>query len=144
MTPLAIGSVMLSLLLGSGTLPAAPPERFVGGMLGVSADVQLCYASHHALVKLTGVPLGGTLEGKAEFAEGGMTSGDIVVHEPLKTALRRRFVTVVSAAFVSRDEVHLVVKLPLLLGTKTIILKRVANPRPSVCGVPFATFPPIQ
>ena len=136
------GLALLSLMLGTG--PGAigmPPERFVGGLMGVSADVELCFESRHALVRLRGVPLGGTLEGRAEFADSSAetTSGEVVLHEPLKSALRRRFVSIVSAEFVGRDEVHLVVRLPLILGVRSIVLKRVPNKHPSAaCAKPLS------
>ena len=71
-------------------------------------------ASQRAHIRLSGVPLGGTLEGDAEFSEG--EGSHVVVHEPLRGALRRRFVRIAGAEFDREtDTVVVVVKLPLLL-----------------------------
>ena len=95
--------------------------RFVGGLLGVSADVDLCESNSLATIKLWGVPLGGTLRGTATFSDGEGSS--VEIHEPLKTALRRRFVRVVAVRYDSdANEVVVVVRLPLLLGTHSLRL----------------------
>lgn len=95
--------------------------RFVGGMLGVSADVDLCEERGIASIALSGAVLGGTLRGTASFANGEGTS--VVLNEPLKSALRRRFVSIVNVRL-DRDanEVVVVVRLPLLLGMRTLKL----------------------
>ena len=97
--------------------------RFVGGMLGVSADVDLCEERGVASIALSGAVLGGTLRGTASFSDGEGTS--VVLNEPLKSALRRRFVSIVDVRL-DRDanEVIVVVRLPLLLGTRSLKLAR--------------------
>ena len=101
-------------------------ERFVGGLMGVHADVTLCMHTKHAAIKLSGIPLGGTLKGTARFSDGEGSS--VVVDEPLQTSLRRRFVNIVGAKFDrERDRVYVTVKLPFLLGTQTIMLGRAAD-----------------
>ena len=89
--------------------------------MGVSAHVDLCEQEGVAKIALSGAVLGGTLRGTATFKDGEGTG--LVIHEPLKTALRRRFVSVVSVRFDrGADEVIVVVKLPLLLGTHSLKL----------------------
>lgn len=98
-------------------------ERFVGGLMGVHADVTLCLATKHAAIKLSGIPLGGTLQGTARFSDGEGSS--VVVDEPLRSSLRRRFVNIVGAKFDrQRDRVYVTVQLPFLLGTQTIMMAR--------------------
>jgi hypothetical protein len=98
-------------------------ERFSGGLLGVSADVVLFTESNHASIKLSGIPLGGSLAGVARFHElGGST---VEIDEPLNSQLQRRFVEIKSARFDSdEDRVYVIVKLPLFIGTRTIVLNR--------------------
>jgi hypothetical protein len=117
---------------------AAPADypRFTGGLMGVSADVTLCEAEHKAVIKLSGVPLGGTLRGSATFADGEGSS--IVVHEPLRSALRRRFVRIVGAEYDrAKQTVFVKVKLPFLLGTHTIALARARAPARECDVVPL-------
>lgn len=122
-------------------LPRAANGRFVGGLLGVSADVRLCVGKKTANIELSGIPLGGTLKGVARFQNGHY--GDVVVDEPLKTQLRRRFVKIVEARYAEEeDRVFVTVKLPLLLGTQTILLGRAEEKPESVglfsdCYIPF-------
>lgn len=117
----------LSLLVIGALLGTPPPsERFVGGLLGVHADVLLCVQNQHAEITLSGIPLGGTLRGSASFADG--EGSNVVIDEPLRSALRRRFVKVVGAKWDrSADKVILSVKLPLAFGTHTITLLRATS-----------------
>jgi hypothetical protein len=104
-------------------------ERFTGGLLGVSADVVLCMQTQHASIELSGIPLGGSLKGTARFHNG--EGSDVVVDEPLNSALKRRFVKIVGARFDrAEDMVYVTVKLPLLLGTQTISLFRSQTTKP--------------
>lgn len=100
---------------------ALPRQRFTGGLLGVSASVELDMRTERATIRLSGIPLGGTLEGTARFSDGEGSS--VEIEEPLKTALRRRLVSVVDARF-DRDlnQVFVTVNLPFLLGRHTIRL----------------------
>jgi hypothetical protein len=101
-------------------------ERFVGGLMGVHADVTLCMDTKHAAIKLSGIPLGGTLEGTARFSDD--EGSIVVVDEPLRTSLHRRFVNIVGVNFDrERDKVYVTVKLPFLLGTRTIMMGRAAD-----------------
>ena len=119
---------MLSLVLIGFALNILSPiqttqERFMGGLMGVSADVTLCMTSQHAEIKLSGLPLGGTLSGTARFSEG--EGSAVEVGEPLNSQLKRRFVKIVDARFDrAEDRVRVTVRLPLILGTQVIVLYR--------------------
>lgn len=111
--------------------------------MGVHADVILCMGTKHASIKLSGIPLGGTLKGTARFSDGEGSS--VVVDEPLRTLLRRRFVNIVGAKFDrERDIVRVTLKLPFLLGTQTIVMGRAADDEESDTTEPslFACTPP--
>ena len=98
-------------------------ERFVGGLLGVSAKVDLCHLKEYAFISISGIPIGGTISGTASFSHG--EGSRVVINEPLKTSLRRRMVSIVDARFDRRaDVVYVEVHLPFLIGTKTIKLER--------------------
>ena len=97
-------------------------QRFEGGLLGVSADVVLHRDAKVAVISLSGVPIGGRVEGKAELGSG---EDDVVIHEPLRGVLARRFVKIVSARHdAATDRVLVTARLPLGLGTHTIVLER--------------------
>jgi hypothetical protein len=74
-------------------------KAFAGSMLGVKASVVLDEARGIARIELNGLPLGGRLAGAATFGRGGEEGGDVVVFEPLRSALRRRRVSIVSSEF---------------------------------------------
>lgn len=132
-TPLLL--FVRTLHMGSVVSPADYP-RFTGGLMGVSADVTLCEAEQKAVIKLSGLPLGGTLRGSASFLDG--EGSRVVVHEPLKTSLRRRFVRIVATRFDrANDVVEVTVKLPLLLGTQTIRLARARVPAKDCAALPL-------
>jgi hypothetical protein len=115
-------------------LPSAENGKFVGGLMGVSAKVNLCLGKKVAAIELSGLPLGGTLAGTARFQDG--EGSPVVVDEPLRSALRRRFVKIVGAEFDREKDIVLVtVKLPLLLGTQTIRLLRASDNEKDRAGV---------
>jgi len=99
------------------------PALFKGGLMGVSARVLLSRDTNSAIVTLSGIPVGGKVSGKARFGCGG--KNDIIIDEPLKSILSRRFVDIVHAHHDKRsDRVHVIATLPLGLGTHTIVLIR--------------------
>ena len=101
-------------------------EVYVGGMLGVSARVLLCRKSDNAHITLSGIPVGGTVSGSARFGNG--SEEKVVVGEPLAGTLRRRFVKIVEAEHKqASDTVVVVARLPLVLGTQTIVLVRASD-----------------
>ena len=134
-SPLCLLLFVRSLHLGAVGMEYEYP-RFVGGLLGVTADVTLCEGEHKAFIKLSGVPLGGTLRGSATFADG--EGSGVVVHEPLRTSLRRRFVRIIRAEYDRQTQtVTVTVKLPLLLGTHSIKLARALVPARQCDVVPL-------
>ena len=95
-------------------------ETFKGGLLGVSAEVVLYREAQFAVISLSGIPVGGHVSGNAEF---GRDQDDIVIHEPLRGVLRRRFVKIVNAHYdEASGRVLVTARLPLGLGTHTITL----------------------
>ena len=120
------------LFVAAVALVAPASERFVGGLMGVRADVTLCMATQHATISLQGLPLGGRLHGTARFSGG--EGSRVVVDEPLKSQLSRRFVSIASAEFdrVS-DRVYVFVRLPFLVGTQRIVLGRADGDTGSSC-----------
>ena len=98
-------------------------ERFVGGLLGVSAKVDLCLLKEYAFISISGIPIGGKISGTATFSNG--EGSNVVINEPLKTSLSRRLVKIVDARFDRRaDVVYVEVHLPFLIGKHTIKLER--------------------
>lgn len=97
------------------------PKYFTGKLLGVSASVILHTDTNSAMVSLSGIPVGGTISGSARFgAEDDVD--DIVVDEPLKSALSARFVKIVNVHHDSMSGVvGVTVSLPVF-GERTIVL----------------------
>ena len=116
---------------GGVTFPAAgvggvrstySPEIFVGGMLGVSATVELNRAQQRASIELCGVPFGGCVKGEAWFAPDG-----VEFDSRLGGALKKRMVSIESVEYVdARDEIDLTARLPFF-GKKRLTLKRRQN-----------------
>ena len=105
-------------------------EWYEGGLLGVSADVLLDRRAMKAHITLKGPVFPGAVSGGARFADPSVEpvagGGGVVIEEPLKGILERRFVSINDARYdPNRDEVVVCVKLPLGLGNHAIKLKRV-------------------
>ena len=83
---------MLNLLLLATSLARPSSSRFEGRLLGVRADVELFKNRQVAQLRLSGAPLGGTIEGTACFK----ADGSVELDEKLERALRRRRVVVKS------------------------------------------------
>lgn len=126
------GHMAVFLFVAAFALFAPASERFVGGLMGVRADVTLCMATQHATISLQGMPLGGRLQGTARFSGG--EGSCVVVDEPLKSQLSRRFVSIASAELDRvNDRVYVVVRLPFLIGTQRIVLGRAEGDIESPC-----------
>jgi hypothetical protein len=105
-------------------------EHFTGGLLGVRANVQLDRSNRRAHIELRGPVFAGSVAGVARFASNSassaISSDAVLIDEPLKSALSKRFVSISSASHdPSRDEVVVTAKLPMGLGKHKIVLKRV-------------------
>ena len=68
----------------------ARPRRFRGARHGVTADVDLNLDTRLATVRLSGLPLGGTIDGTATLRD----AGDPVLDDALARALARRGVRI--------------------------------------------------
>ena len=105
--------------------PLGERSVFRGSLLGVSAEVVLCKETSFAFITLAGLPVGGAVSGKAHF--GSDDESDIVISEPLKGVLSRRFVTILHAHHdESEDCVYVAARLPMV-GKRVIVLKRQVN-----------------
>lgn len=94
---------------------------YEGELLGVSARVTL--KADEALVRLSGVPVGGVLEGAAVFSE----NDEVVMDKNMQRALRRRLCAV-HAVSRSPDmqSVDVALSLPVF-GKRVLRLRRVRD-----------------
>lgn len=104
-------------------------EHFSGSLLGVRANVQLDRRNRRAHIELKGAVFAGSVSGIARFASDSVSSAiasdNVVIEEPLKSALSRRFVSISEARHdPARDEVVVTAKLPIGLGKHRIVLRR--------------------
>ena len=98
----------------------ASPPTYHGSMLGVHARVELLLEEQKAKIRLSGLPVGGTLEGEASFDE----DHNVVMDDEFACALRRRMVAVVGVEpHVDMQSMQVHVKLPLL-GRRTLRMNR--------------------
>jgi len=98
------------------------PLRYAGGLLGVEADVLLFPAQERAVVRLRGIPVGGTISGVATFKSDGQS---VDLDPELAQALRRRHVLIAAAGTTDNFSAAWVkIHLPLGLGHHTLELKR--------------------
>lgn len=120
--------VLLSARFGARQTRATLPDGavFTGALLGVRARVTLDEDVEYADVALSGVPLGGTLRGRARFND----AGEPVLEAALDRAMRRRCCAITDVALLD-DGATLRVELALpLFGRRALALKRVdAAPR---------------
>lgn len=97
------------------------PITFEGGLLGVHARVELLVEEEKALIRLWGLPLGGTIEGKASFDK----AHNVIMDQHLETALRRRMVGVVAVEpHLDMQSLRVRMTLPIF-GARTIKMYRV-------------------
>ena len=105
----------------AASVPLAPDPSFEGGLLGVSARVTLREKEQHALVRLSGVPVGGVLEGVAVFGKG----REVILEAHMERALRRRLCSVVSVEpSPDLQSVDVALRLPVF-GKRTLRMRRV-------------------
>jgi hypothetical protein len=104
-------------------------EWYSGGLLGVGAEVLLDRERMVAHITLKGPVFAGAVSGRARFADANAPhalGGGVVIDEPLRGVLKRRFVSISNAQYdVANDVVIVQVKLPAPLGKHTITLHRV-------------------
>jgi hypothetical protein len=146
MSPATLAFALVAwLVAGRGAPPSLPPpsrsppslppstlERFRGSLLGVHAEAGLDHAERYAMLRLSGVVLGGALVGRATFEEANGPDGPdgpgdprqvVVLHEPLKSALARRGVKVTEVRHTG-SELHVHLRLPVL-GARVIVMEPV-------------------
>ena len=104
-------------------------EHFSGGLLGVKANVALDRRNRRAHIELRGAVFAGSVSGVARFASNSaadaLASDSVLIEEPLKSALSRRFVSISEAHHdPSRDEVVVTARFPMGIGKHRIVLRR--------------------
>ena len=96
-------------------------EEYAGGLLGVSAHVRLDRALAH--VRLEGLPVGGVLQGTAQFGE----ENRVVLNYDFERALRRRLCSVEAVERVGKgDAVVVHLRLPVF-GSRACRLARITT-----------------
>ena len=101
---------------------ANKPLRYEGGLLGVKADVVLYRQQERALIRLKGLPIGGTINGVASFKSDGCS---VELDHDLEKALRRRRVRIVGAGADEKyTSVWVLIQLPFGLGRHKLVLPR--------------------
>lgn len=108
-------------------------ELYVGGLMGVSARVVLCRGTERAKITLSGLPIGYyPVSGTAMFRDENRVNSandNVIISEPLATLLRRRFVKIAGVRHdTDNDFIVVTMKLPLILGTQKIVLRRAKDP----------------
>ena len=101
------------------------PMTFKGGLLGVSAEVLLYRKAEYAVIRLKGVPVGGSLNGMAWYKKDGW---EVQLDERIAAALKRRMIKIVGVgAFHDYQKLWVLVHFPLGIGRKQIVLERVTT-----------------
>lgn len=131
---LALRTPLIALPAAGGGGDGAVLEHFSGSLLGVRADVRLDRRRRRAFIELRGAVFAGRAAGVARFASGTFAaksgSDNVVIEEPLRSILARRFVKICRANYDERtDQVEVVARLPVPLGSHRILLSRVASDR---------------
>ena len=88
---------LLCVSLLSLTTPSV--KEFRGSKYGVSARCELDMQTRKAYVQLSGIPLGGSIQGSGSLADSKSVAGPVVLDPELERRLARRMVTVLNAAF---------------------------------------------
>lgn len=116
---LVAGLVVGEAGLDSAMAMASPPT-YHGSMLGVHARVELRLEEQKARIRLSGLPIGGTLEGEASFDD----DHNVMMDDEFARALRRRMVAVVGVQpHVDMQSMLVHVALPLF-GRRTLRMHR--------------------
>jgi len=100
----------------------AVTRTFVGSLYGVSARVEIDVRTRVAQVRLRGVPVAGTVEGKGWFSSPTAEEGPVELDPDFAAALRRRRISIVRAALDrKRDIITVVTRVPII-GEATLRL----------------------
>lgn len=130
-------NTLLTSLLWSQSTPMQKAPVYSGGLLGVRAKVTLYLRENRATVHLTGMAVGGELNGEATFDDG-------FSNISLDPAFARRLATLrvsIGAITPSNDmsKVAVSVQLPAFLGRHTITVHRVVHEGDAICVAPIST-----
>ena len=97
-------------------------RTFVGSLYGVSARVEIDVRTRVAHVRLRGVPVAGTVEGKGWFSSPTAEQGPVELDADFAAALRRRRISIVRAALDrDLDLITVVTRVPFI-GEATLTL----------------------
>ena len=90
----ALGRILMSAV----GLAEEPTTHFEGSFYGVYARVALNMNTRVAHVTLSGIPLGGSLEGEGWLKSAGTESGTVVLQDEFAARLARRYVEISRAS----------------------------------------------
>lgn len=100
--------------------PTAHGVTYDGGLLGVTARVELFEEDSYAEVVLTGLPVGGRLAGRATFG----SDGELILETHLEVAMSRRCCSIVAVTpSDDRETLRVDLKLPLF-GKRSLHMRR--------------------
>lgn len=102
-----------------------PAAYFAGSFYGVHADVTLNMNTRVAHVTLSGIPIGGTLEGEGWLQSAGAESGPVVLQGDFSERLARRFVAITRASLDRNAKTVTVWASVPLLGEVEMVLDEV-------------------
>jgi len=97
-------------------------RTFVGSLYGVSARVEIDVRTRVAQVRLRGVPVAGTVEGRGWFSSPTAEEGPVELDPNFAAALRRRRISIVRAALDRDQDVITVVTRVPIIGEATLRL----------------------
>jgi hypothetical protein len=124
-------NTLLTSLLWSQRMPMQNAHVYVGGLLGVRAEVTLYPRDNRAVVCLSGIPVGGKLNGEAKFDDGFQNVSLDPAFASRLSALRVSIGAITPSDDYSKVSVS--VKLPAFLGCHTITVHRVAREGDAIC-----------
>ena len=104
-----------------------PTAHFEGSFYGVYARVALNMNTRVAHVELSGIPLGGSLEGEGWLKSAGTESGPVVLQEEFAARLARRFVEISRASLDRRAGTVTVWASVPLLGEIEMVLNEIQS-----------------
>jgi len=113
------------ILMTAVGLAEEPMAHFEGSFYGVHARVALNMNTRLAHVSLSGIPLGGSLEGEGWLQGAGAESGPVVLRGDFQARLARRYVAISRASLDRRAKTVTVWASVPLLGEVEMVLNEV-------------------
>jgi len=117
----ALGRILMSAV----GMAEEPMAHFEGSFYGVYASVALNTNTRVAHVTLSGIPLGGSLEGEGWLKSAGTESGPVVLQEEFAARLARRFVEISRASLDRGAKTVTVWAIVPLLGEIEMVLNEI-------------------